>query len=94
MGITVPIDGSQDSVINIRGLSNYSIPPWQSNPLLPKAKVSPSLDSKESPPPDSSTGYYTEGTMSEGSISDSDGVLMWQELLVWELLVPGLLVSR
>ena len=33
-GIALPIDGSQDALINIRGLDIYTIPPWQSNPLL------------------------------------------------------------
>ena len=33
-GIALPIDGSQDALINIRGLNNYTIPPWQSNPSL------------------------------------------------------------
>ena len=33
-GIALPIDGSQDALINIRGHNNYTIPPWQSNPSL------------------------------------------------------------
>ena len=33
-GIALPIDRSQDALINIRGHNNYTIPPWQSNPSL------------------------------------------------------------
>lgn len=33
-GIAIPIDGTQDALIHVRGLNHYSIPPWQSNPQL------------------------------------------------------------
>ena len=33
-GIAVPIDGSQDSLINIRGLTDYYVPSWKSNKTL------------------------------------------------------------
>ena len=33
-GIALPIDGSQDALINICGHNTYTIPPWQLNPSL------------------------------------------------------------
>lgn len=33
-GVTVPIDGSNDAAINIRGLQDYNVPPWRSNKTL------------------------------------------------------------
>ena len=33
-GITVPIDGSNDATINIRGLNDYDVPKWRSNKTL------------------------------------------------------------
>ena len=33
-GIAVPIDGSQDSMINIPGLTDYYVPSWKSNRTL------------------------------------------------------------
>ena len=72
-GIALPIDSSQDTLINIRGLNDYSIPPWQSNPLLTLQHPA-----KASPLPGSDSEYYTEvtpsvsGTDSEDSDVDTD----------------------
>ena len=63
-GIALPIDGSQDTLINIRGLNEYSIPPWQSNPLLTLQHPA-----KAPPPPESDSECYTEATY---SVSGSD----------------------
>ena len=58
-GIALPIDGSQDTLINIRGLYNYSVPPWQSNPLLSLHYSAPT------PLSESDSECYTEGTASD-----------------------------
>ena len=70
-GIALPIDGSQDALINIRGLNNYTIPPLQSNPSLnPQQGHAASEALTEALGPDSER--YTEGTLSNcGSDDDS-----------------------
>ena len=62
-GIAVPIDGSEDSLINdIRGLNDYCIPPWKSNPVLnseqPRREQSDILESDSE--------NYTEGINDPG----------------------------
>ena len=61
-----PVDGSQDTLINIRGLNNHSIPPWQSNPLLSLQQTA------KAPPPESDSECYTEATHS-GPEDKDDG---------------------
>ena len=73
-GIALPIDGSQDALINIRGLDSYTIPPWQSNPSLnPQQGHAASEALTEALGSDSEC--YTEGTLSNcGSDDDLDMV--------------------
>ena len=73
-GIALPTDGSQDALINIRGLNNYTIPPWQSNPSLnPPQGHAASEALTEALGSDSEC--YTEGTLSNcGSDDDLDMV--------------------
>ena len=59
-GIALPIDGSQDGLINVRGLNNYSVPPWQSNLQLHPQDAAPAY-----PPPDSDSKYRSEEHTSE-----------------------------
>ena len=70
-GIVLPIDGSQDALINIRGLNNYTIPPWQSDPSLnPQQGHVASEALTEALGSDSER--YIEGTLSNcGSDGDS-----------------------
>ena len=70
-GIALPIDGSQDALINIRGLNNYTIPPWKSNPSLnPQQGHAASETLTEALGSDSECN--TEGTLSNcGSDDDS-----------------------
>lgn len=68
-GIALPIDGSQDTLINIRGLNHYSIPPWQSNPQLhsqDQPTISPLSDLA------SDSECYTTATSGD---SDSDDTI-------------------
>ena len=65
-GIALPIDGSQDTLINIHGLNNYSIPPWQSNPLLSLQHTA------EAPPPESDSECYTEATNFGSEVKDDE----------------------
>ena len=62
-GIAVPNDGSEDSLINyIRGVNDYCIPPWNSNPVLnseqPRREQSDILESDSE--------NYTEGITDPG----------------------------
>ena len=62
-GIAVPNDGSEDSLINyIRGVNDYCIPPWNSNPVLnseqPRREQSDIVESDSE--------NYTEGTNDPG----------------------------
>ena len=77
-GIALPIDGSQDGLINIRDLNNYSIPPWQSNSQLsnerlPTAPLTASIPPADilpsSPQLESDSECFTDATT---SFSESD----------------------
>ena len=83
-GIALPIDGSQ-ALINIRGLNNYTIPPWQSNlSLNPPQGHAASEALTEALGSDSEC--HTEGTLSncgsddDSADSDDDLDMVTQEL--------------
>ena len=71
-GIAVPIDGSQDSLIQIRGLTNYHVPAWTSNSSLTSKPLHEAVISKDHTS-ESESDCYTEGTLSDsGSDVESD----------------------
>ena len=79
-GITVPMDGSNDTSINIRGLNDYGVPTWRSNKTL-NTELAGDLESRSGSKSGLESGSesgsesecYTEGTLSNtGSVSESE----------------------
>lgn len=65
--IALLIDGSQDALINVRSLNNYSVPPQQSNPQLYSKDLA-----KASPPSDSDSECYTTATSRDSDADDTE----------------------
>ena len=71
-GIALPIDGSQDALINIRGLTDYIVPPWQSNPILnlEHSATDTAPPAQALPSPESDSDSYTDATTSFSESED------------------------
>ena len=65
-GIAVPIDGSQDSMINIRGLTDYYVPSWKSNRTLAQHRNSMGPDEGPDEGPSVGLGEGLEEGPEEG----------------------------
>ena len=82
-GIAVAIDGTEDALIHVRGLDNYEVPPWRSNPGL-NSEADPEPESQAGDPlrfiqpylqPDLDQEFWdcdTEGTLSCSEFDSSD----------------------
>ena len=69
-GITVPIDGSNDATINIRGLNDYDVPTWRSNKTL-NTELAGDLEGQSGSESECYTGWILSNTGS-GSESETD----------------------